>query len=129
MNSAILKKVKCALSSRHQMKTPKTKGILPLSFVNEKLQHPLNDADDFMHRISQHVDEQLEELLAATAKHELPSIKPLAESVQNGMNILDFHLADNALNKIQDKAAKLQDDEELSALIAQAASFWKERRN
>ncbi|MBM3428886.1 MAG: hypothetical protein FJX95_08905 [Bacteroidetes bacterium] len=110
------------------MKRPKIKGVLPLSFVNDKLKHPLVDADDFIDRVNKHVDEQIAELKLATVKHELPSIHPLAESVKNGMNIMDFHLADNALKKIQNKAAKMQDDQELNDLIQEVVRIWETRK-
>ncbi len=110
------------------MKPIKTKGILPLSFVDDKHKHPLSDADDFIERMMQHVDEQLSELKMATKKHELPSIKPLAESLQNGMNILDFHKADDTLLKIQEKAAKLQDDQELADLIEKVSLIWENEK-
>ncbi len=110
------------------MKPIKTKGILPLSFVDDKLQHPLHDAEDLMARLIQHVNEQLSELKMATKKHELPSIKPLAESLQNGMNILDFHKADDTLLKIQEKAAKLQDDQELGDFIEKVCLIWENEK-
>jgi len=110
------------------MKPIKTKGILPLSFIDDKLKHPLQDADDFLIRVLKHVEEQLLELKLATQKHELPSIRPLAESVQNGMNLLDFNEANDALNKIQDKAAKLQDDQELADLIDLVNRVWENRQ-
>jgi hypothetical protein len=111
------------------MKTPKTKGILPLSFVNEKLTTPLNDAEDFIARMERHVDDQVEELYLAQEKHQLPSIKPLAESIKNGLNILDFQAADELLEQIQVKTAKMQDDEELKQMISRVVQIWKDRKN
>ena len=106
------------------MKPVKTKGVLPLSFVNDKLQQPLQDAEDFVVRMQAHVEEQINELQDQRLKHSLPSLKPLAESIQNGMNILDFHLADTALVLIQQKSARLEDDHELQSLIDQVVTHW-----
>lgn len=109
------------------MKPHKTKGALPLGFVNDKLQIPLTNVDDFINRVCEHINEQLLELTLATKKHELISIKPLAESILNGMNIADFHDADIDLKKIQEKVSKLQDDGELTLLIASVHNAWKNR--
>lgn len=109
------------------MKPPKTKGTLPLDFVDDKLQLPLSNVEDFLNRVCNHVNEQLLELSSATQKHELISIKPLAESILNGMNIADFHGADLALKKIQEKVSKLQDDEELYTLIQSVIYAWENR--
>jgi hypothetical protein len=107
------------------MKARKTKGILPLSFVQDKLNEPLQDTEDFLSRMQVHIEEQITALQDAQLKHSLPSLKPLAESVQNGLNIMDFHLADVDLFQIQQKSSRLEDDEELQALIVRVVEHWK----
>lgn len=106
------------------MKARKTKGILPLSFVQDKLQQPLQDTEDFLDRMQVHVEEQITALQDAQLRHSLPSLKPLAESVQNGLNIMDFHLADAELSQIQQKSSRMEDDEELQVLITRVVAQW-----
>lgn len=100
------------------MKKSSLRDTLPLGFVDQQLkQGPLENIEDFSNRIQSHLIQQLSEIEQAALKEELPVIRPLAKSIQMGLNVLNDHSQDELLIRIQSLCGKMRSIHEVEECI------------
>ena len=103
-----------------EMKKSSVRDSLPLGFVEQQLtKGALENLEDFTLRIQRHLVQQLDEIQQAALKEEIPVIRPLAKSIQMGMHVLNDHVADGVLEKIQMLCGKMQSLHEIEESIVQ----------